>query len=109
MLFRLNARQHDDLIFTISQAVLDERYQPPKRRRSAWHEGFDEDLEQARRVAAAIVGALRRGGFQISRNPPAPRQHAAAAPTSVRTSCLTCSRISAAMALRVAASGKLGS
>ena len=31
---------------------------------SAWGEGFEEDLEQARRVAAAIVEALRRSGFQ---------------------------------------------
>jgi hypothetical protein len=30
MLFRMDARQHDDLIFTISQAILDARYAPPK-------------------------------------------------------------------------------
>ena len=72
MLSRMDARQHDDLIFTISQAILDARYAPPKRRRSAWGEGYNEDLEQARRVAAAIVEALRRSGFQISRKPPAP-------------------------------------
>ena len=41
-------------------------------RSTAWGEGFNEDLEQARRVAAAIVEALRRSGFQISRKPPAP-------------------------------------
>ena len=28
---------------------MDNRYALPKRRRSAWHEGYDEDLEQARR------------------------------------------------------------
>ena len=72
MLSRMDARQHDDLIFTISQAILDARYAPPKRRRSAWGEGFKEDQEQARRVAAVIVEALRRSGFQISRKPPAP-------------------------------------
>jgi hypothetical protein len=38
----MDARQHDDLIFTISQAILDARYAPPKRRRSAWGEGFEE-------------------------------------------------------------------
>lgn len=69
---RMDARQHEDLIFIISQAILDARYAPPKRRRSAWGEGYNEDLEQARRVAAAIVEALRRSGFQISRKPPAP-------------------------------------
>jgi hypothetical protein len=60
----MDARQHDDLIYTIVQALMDARYEAPKRRRSAWHEGYDEDLEQARRVAAAIVEALRRSGFQ---------------------------------------------
>jgi hypothetical protein len=69
----MDARQHDDLIFTISQAILDARYALPKRRRSAWGEGFEEDQEQARRVAAAIVEALRRSGFQVSRDPPAPQ------------------------------------
>jgi hypothetical protein len=29
----MDARQYDDLIFTISQAILDARYAPPKRRR----------------------------------------------------------------------------
>jgi hypothetical protein len=58
MLSGMDARQHDDVIFTISQAILDARYAPPKRRRSAWGEGFDEDLEQARRVAAVIVEAF---------------------------------------------------
>jgi hypothetical protein len=55
MLSRMDAREHDDLIFIISQAILGARYAPPKRRRSAWGEDFDEDLEQARRVAAVIV------------------------------------------------------
>ena len=63
MLSRMDARQHDDLIFIISKAILDARYAPPKRRRSAWGEGFEEDLEQARRVAAAIVEALRLRRF----------------------------------------------
>jgi hypothetical protein len=33
MLSGMDARQHDDVIFTISQAILDARYAPPKRRR----------------------------------------------------------------------------
>jgi hypothetical protein len=69
MLSRMDARQHDDLIYTIVQALMDARYQPPKRRRAAWHKGYDEDLQQARRVAAAIVDALQATGFRISREP----------------------------------------
>ncbi|MGZ9083111.1 MAG: hypothetical protein ACXW3U_13565 [Rhodoplanes sp.] len=46
MLTRMDAREHHDLIFTISHAILDARYAPLKRRRSAWGEGFEEDLEQ---------------------------------------------------------------
>ena len=85
MLFRMDAREHQDLIHTISQAILDARYAPPQRRRSAWGEGYNEDLEQARRVAAAIVEALRRSGFQISRTPPAPHsQGQTKCPASLR-------------------------
>ncbi len=77
MLSRMDARQHQDLILTISQAILDARYAPPKRRRSAWGEGYNEDLEQARRVAAVIVEALRRSGFQdLAQATGATSQHA---------------------------------
>ena len=77
MLSRMDARQHEDLIFIISQAILDARYAPPKQLRSAWGEGYNEDLEQARRVAAAIVEALRRSGFQdLPQATGAPSQHA---------------------------------
>jgi hypothetical protein len=31
----MDARQHDDLIYTIVQALMDARYEAPKRRRSA--------------------------------------------------------------------------
>ena len=72
MLSRMDAREHQDLIHHHQSGDPDARYAPPKRRRSAWGEGFKEDVEQARRVAVAIVEALRRSGFQISRTPPAP-------------------------------------
>jgi hypothetical protein len=52
----------DDLIQTIVEALMAARYAPPKRRRAAWHEGYDEDLQQARRVAAAIADALQVSG-----------------------------------------------
>jgi hypothetical protein len=38
---------------------MDARYAPPRRRRAAWHEGYDEDLQQAPRVAVAILDPLQ--------------------------------------------------
>jgi hypothetical protein len=72
MLSRMDARQHRDLIHTIVQALMDARYAPLKRRKSAWREGYGEDLARARRVAEAIVNALHTANFRIDRNPPAP-------------------------------------
>jgi hypothetical protein len=63
---------------------MDARYVPPRRRRSAWQEGdarlqvdengYDEDVQQARRVAAAMLDALHATGYRISRVPP-PHHH----------------------------------
>src|SRR5512144_398820 len=72
MLSRMDARQHRDLIHTIVQALMHARYAPLMRRKSAWREGYDEDLARARRVAEAIVNALHTANFRIDRNPPAP-------------------------------------
>lgn len=41
MLSRMDARQHRDLIHTIVQALMDARYAPLKRRKSAWREGYE--------------------------------------------------------------------
>jgi hypothetical protein len=75
MVAGMDAR-HDDLIHTIVQALMNARYAPPRRRRPAWHEGYDEDLQQARRVAVAVLDALQATGYRISRTPPAPPHHA---------------------------------
>jgi hypothetical protein len=84
MLSRMDARQHRDLIHTIVQALMDARYTPLKRRKSAWREGYDEDLARARRVAEAIVNALHTANFRINRKPArATPQHAARAMTFV--------------------------
>lgn len=73
MVAGMDGRQHDDdLIRTIVMALINARYAPPRRRKSAWQEGYDEDMQQARRVAAAIADALHAAGYRISRNPPAP-------------------------------------
>jgi hypothetical protein len=60
----------DRLADTIFRALMESRYAPPKRRRSAWHEGYDEDSAEAHRVAHAIVEALKRSGYVIA--PPQP-------------------------------------
>jgi hypothetical protein len=73
MLARMEPRDH--LIHTIVMAMMDARYTPPKRRKSAWHEGYDEDMAQAHRVAEAIVNALQASGYRITQNPPAPHHH----------------------------------
>lgn len=70
----MDARR-DDLIHTIVQALMNARYVQPKRRRAAWHEGYDEDLQQARRVAVASVDALHATGYRIALNPPASPPH----------------------------------
>jgi hypothetical protein len=67
--------RRDDLIDTIVRALMDARYAPPRRRRAAWHEGYDEDVEYAHRIAETIVGVLRASGYRIERNPPAPPHH----------------------------------
>jgi hypothetical protein len=40
----------DHLADTIFRALMECRYKAPKRRRSAWHEGYDEDVAEAHRV-----------------------------------------------------------
>jgi hypothetical protein len=61
--------RHDDLIHTIVQALMDARCAPPRRRRAAWHEGHDEDLQQARRDAVAILDALQGDGLSHLAHP----------------------------------------
>lgn len=53
----MDARQHDDLIYTIVQALMDARYQPPKRRRSAWHEGYDDGIIMTNRHVAEDIAS----------------------------------------------------
>jgi hypothetical protein len=60
----------DRLADTIFRALMDCRYAPPKRRRAAWQEGYEEDTVEARRVARAVVQALKRSGYVISRPSP---------------------------------------
>lgn len=60
-----------DVVHTISQAVLACRYEPPKRRKSAWHIGYEEDCDQATRCALAIADALDAAGYHIFQKPPA--------------------------------------
>ena len=67
--------EHDDLIHTIVQAVMGASYAPPNRRRAAWYEGYDEDLQQARRIAVAVVKALQASGYRISRALPVSPHH----------------------------------
>lgn len=61
--------RRDDLIQVIAEVLLGARYSPPRRRRAAWHEGYDQDLEYAHRLAETIVGVVRASGYAISKNP----------------------------------------
>jgi hypothetical protein len=61
----------DDLIDTIAQVLMSTSYARPRRRRAAWQDDCDEELQYAHRVAEAIVGVVRASGYRISLNPPA--------------------------------------
>jgi hypothetical protein len=68
MIVGMDVRRHD-LIEVIAEVLMGARYSPPRRRRAAWHEGYDEDFEYARRLAETIVGVVRASGYAISKNP----------------------------------------
>jgi hypothetical protein len=61
---------------------MDPGYAAPRWRRPAWHEGYDEDQQQARRVAVASLDALQATGYRISRPPTASPHHHRDAPPS---------------------------
>jgi len=60
----------DNLVFDIYRALMDSRYEPPKRRKSAWSIGWQEDADQAKRVAVAIADLLYASGYVILARPP---------------------------------------
>ena len=64
--------KREDVLHTISKALMSCRFEPPKRRKSAWHVGFEDDTDQATRCALAIVEAMDAAGYHIFQNPPGP-------------------------------------
>jgi hypothetical protein len=59
----------------IAAALMRQRFAPPRRRRSHWHEGYDEDRAEAQRMARAVVEALKEHRYTFSRPPPPRTPH----------------------------------